>query len=73
VDIYETHIGGFVIGAEVVLANGSTVPIFTGPDATPCPGILSIPLGSVNAAIAGVIVQVQAIDWGEIDAVSVVS
>jgi hypothetical protein len=72
VDIYETNVGGFVTEVKVHTADGSSTTVFTGPDSTPCPGILSIPL-SGNPTVVGVEIHTQAPSWEEIDAVSVVN
>ena len=71
VDIYETNIGGFVTSVEILLANGKKANVFSGPDKTPCPGILHIGL-STSGAIIGVVIHTRAIGWEEIDAVGVV-
>lgn len=72
IEIYETNIGGFVTSVEVILATGESILVFSGPDTTSCPGILSIPL-SAGPAVAGVIIHTQAPGWEEIDAVAVVN
>jgi len=72
VDIYETNLGSFVTQVDLLLQDGSRVTVFSGPDTTPCPGILSIPV-SVAQPVAGVRVTTQAPSWEEIDAVSVVN
>jgi hypothetical protein len=72
VDIYETNLGGFVTQVDVLLASGKSVTVFNGPDTTPCPGILSIPL-SGHPTVVGVSTHTQIPGWEEIDAVNVVS
>ena len=72
VDIYETNLGGFVTEVIVHAADGSSTSVFTGPDATACPGILSIPL-SGNPTVVGVEIHTQTSGWEEIDAVAVVN
>lgn len=72
VDIYETNLGGFVTQVNVHVADGSSVTVFTGPDTTGCPGILSIPL-SGNPTVVGVEIHTQKLGWEEIDAVAVVN
>lgn len=71
IDIYETNLGGFVQRVEVVLANGKSLRVFWGPDTTPCPGVLRIPV-SVSGAIVGVVIHTKKIGWEEIDAVGIV-
>jgi hypothetical protein len=72
VDIYETNLGGFVTQVDVVLADGTPVTVFTGPDPTSCPGILSIPV-STSLPVAAVVVHTAKVGWEEIDAVAVVN
>ncbi len=65
VDIYETNIGGFVTQVNVLRPDGTQETVFTGPDTTPCPGILSIP---VSGQVVGVDIHTQVSGWEEIDA-----
>lgn len=71
IDIYETNLGAFVQRVEVLLANGRSTKVFWGPDTTPCPGVLKIPV-SVSGAIVGVVIHTKKIGWEEIDAVGIV-
>jgi hypothetical protein len=68
VDIYETNLGGFVTQVNVLRPDGTQDTVFTGPDTTPCPGILSIP---VSGQVVGVDIHTQAPGWEEIDAAAV--
>lgn len=72
IDIYETNIGSFVTSVDITLGDGSTQTVFTGPDSTPCAGILSINLTG-SPTVAAVKVNTQAAGWEEIDAVGVAS
>jgi hypothetical protein len=72
VDIYETNLGSFVSQVNVHAEDGSSTSVFTGPDTTGCPGILSIPL-SGNPTVVGVEIHTQKLGWEEIDAVAVVN
>lgn len=72
VDIYETNVGGFVTQVDVLVEGGAPVTIFTGPDTTPCPGILSIPF-STSSSVVGVVIHTQKVGFEEIDAVAVVN
>jgi hypothetical protein len=72
VDIYETNLGGFVTQVDVLVADSPPIVVFTGPDTTPCPGILSIPFSS-PLPVVGVVVHTAIIGWEEIDAVAVVN
>ena len=72
VDIYETNLGGFVTQVQLLTADGGSTTVFTGPDSTTCPGILSIPVAG-SAPIVGVKIDTQASGWEEVDAVAVVN
>lgn len=72
IDVYETNIGGFVTSVDITLSDGSTQTVFSGPDTTGCPGILSIELAG-NPTVVAVTVNTQAAGWEEIDAVGVIS
>ena len=72
VDVYETNLGGFVTQVDVWLAGAPPIVVFTGPDTTACPGILSIPF-STDFPVVGVTVHTAKVGWEEIDAVAVIN
>jgi hypothetical protein len=72
IEVYETHIGGFVTEIEVVDVRGRAKTVWRGDDTTPCPGVLSASFGPTARLIDRVRVHTQIEGWEEIDTVKLI-